>query len=233
MLAWLLLPLFIVSVFLLIRAQERAPRDERQIKIWKPLSTALVIAVCVLSLTLPADRIDSTYTLLIGIGLLFSLAGDVLLIDQTHPRAFIAGLAAFLVAHLVYIAGFTYLQSSRHLGVNTTGEIASGLALAVAAIAIYRYLSPGLGSMRVPVIAYMAIISIMVHRAIALALVETSPVAYPALVVAGALLFYVSDAILAVNKFRFDGKLSRASLWNLSAYYAGQMLIALSASFLL
>ena len=49
--------------------------------------------------------------------------------------------------------------------------------------------------------------------------------------VLGALLFYLSDAILAVNKFRFDGQLPRGRSWNLTTYYAGQLLLALSASF--
>jgi hypothetical protein len=46
----------------------------------------------------------------------------------------------------------------------------------------------------------------------------------------GALLFYVSDVILALHRFRFSWKYGRI---NLAFYYAGQALIALSASFFL
>jgi len=38
-----------------------------------------------------------------GMGILFSLAGDVLL---TFERMFLPGLVAFLLAHLAYIVGF-------------------------------------------------------------------------------------------------------------------------------
>jgi uncharacterized membrane protein YhhN len=55
---------------------------------------------------------------------------------------------------------------------------------------------------------------------------------FSALVLGGALLFYLSDAILAINKFRFGGQLAHYRLWNLTTYYIGQLLIALSASFL-
>ena len=47
----------------------------------------------------------------------------------------------------------------------------------------------------------------------------------------GAMLFYLSDLILAIAKFARPFKHSR--LANLASYYAGQLLIALSASFAL
>ncbi len=63
MLIWLPIPLLLISLVLLLRAQEREPLDLRQIKIWKPLSTALVILLCLLSLTRLGDY-DVPYTLL-------------------------------------------------------------------------------------------------------------------------------------------------------------------------
>jgi uncharacterized membrane protein YhhN len=230
--AWLPIPFLAFSLTLLIRAQDRAVRNQRQIKIWKPLSTLLVIAVCALSLTQPAGAFDAGYTLLILAGLVLSLIGDVLLIDQDNSRAFSAGLIAFLLAHVLYIAAFVHLQSTRRLEGRPVGEVAIGIGLIVAAAIVYRFLSPGLGTMRAPVIAYVLVISIMLHRAAAVALTYDGQPALPALLVSGALLFYLSDAILAVNKFRFGGRLPHYSLWNLSAYYAGQLLIALSASFI-
>ena len=100
MLIWLPIPFLILSVALLIRAEEREPRDVRSVWVWKPLATLLVIAVCALSFTGPAGAAGSTYTWLILIGLALSFAGDLLLIDRDNRRAFTGGLIAFLLAHV-------------------------------------------------------------------------------------------------------------------------------------
>jgi uncharacterized membrane protein YhhN len=56
-----------------------------------------------LLLLLVLIRWKSPYTILIGIGLIFSLAGDVLL---ESFKLFVPGLIAFLIAHLFYSAAF-------------------------------------------------------------------------------------------------------------------------------
>jgi uncharacterized membrane protein YhhN len=207
MLIWLPIPVLVITLALLLRAEEKVPRDERRVKLWKPTTTALVILVCLLSWTRPSGDYDSLYTSLILVGLCLSMAGDVLLIFQANPRAFLAGLVAFLCAHLVYIAAFVYLQISQGWGVNASAEMISLIGLVIVGAVVYLYLAPGLAKMRQPVIFYMAAISTMVHRALAVAWVHPGPLAQPVLIVAGAVLFYLSDAILAINKFRFDGNL--------------------------
>ncbi|HEY3290021.1 MAG TPA: lysoplasmalogenase [Anaerolineae bacterium] len=236
MTALLPIPFLIFTVTALIVVDERASaatgRNRRWVAVWKPLSTILVILVAALSLTLRGPR-DGVYTALIIAGLLLSLVGDVLLIFPSS-RAFMAGLVAFLCAHLVYIAAFIHVQTSRELGSNPAAEALAAMALAAIAAALYRYLRPKLGKMRLPVIAYMVVISVMVHRALALAFVYQGAPAMPFLIVAGAVLFYLSDAILAIDRFKLDGQMRHGHLWNLSAYYAGQLLLALSvASFTL
>lgn len=229
---WLPIPLLYVTLGLLLRAEAQHPRDDRQVKIWKPITTALVMLVCVLSLTRPAGERDAAYTSLILMGLLFSLIGDVLLIPQDNPRAFLFGLVAFLLAHVTYIAGFLYAQSSLALERNTTAEVITAAALLFVAAATYAYLHPALGKMRLPVIAYSIVISLMVHRAFAIAWVHPGPGPLPVLLAVGALLFFVSDVILAINKFRLAGRMPRYRPMNLSTYYTGQLLIALSAAFM-
>lgn len=227
--AWLpILPL-IITVALLIRASDRSPRDERQVRLWKPLSTLLVILVAALSLSKPPGAFDAGYSILLLGGLALSLAGDVLLIEHT-TRAFVAGLIAFLLAHVLYIAALVHMQATRDLGVHSTVEWIGALALILIGLGFYAYLRSGLGRMRVPVIAYMLVISTMVQRALALSAVHPGPSIQAVLIVGGALLFYTSDAILAISRFRFDDRLPHYSLWNLSTYYAGQACLALSAS---
>ena len=226
------LPLFFMSLALLLRAEVGTPRDVRKIKVWKPLCTGLLVLTCIQSLTRPTDAYDSSYTLLITIGLVLSWAGDVLLIFQANPRAFLAGLVAFLSAHLVYIAAFIYMQLSlEHMGQLEIESLAA-VGLAFLGSVVYRYLRPGLGKLRLPVLFYILAISVMVHRALVVALAPASTTTFSVLVLGGAALFYLSDAILAINKFRFGGQRSNYRTWNLTTYYIGQLLIALSASFL-
>jgi uncharacterized membrane protein YhhN len=228
---WLPVPVLYATLALLLRAEQSSPRDERQVWIWKPISTILVILVCALSLTRSADTYDTTYTVLILIGLALSLLGDLLLIPVDNPKAFLFGLVAFLSAHLIYISAFIYLQLSLDLGRNGLAEAVSAAGLALVGGAVYNSLRPGLGDMRLPVIGYILVISAMVHRALAIAWVHPGPGTQPLLITAGALLFYLSDAILAINKFRLGGRMPYYKVWNLSTYYTGQLLLALSASF--
>ena len=239
MISLLPIPLLLATVSALIVVDERtrpgASRNARWVSVWKPLSTLLVILVAVLAFTRPGTY-DPLYSALVLVGLVFSLAGDVLLIFSS-PKAFLAGLVAFLCAHLTYIAAFVHLRVAGALGLapqgNLTAEIIGAVAVALVTGSIYFYLKPRLGEMQLPVILYMTAISIMVHRALAAAFAYPGRPVLGGLIVAGALLFYLSDVILAINRFRMNGKMPHAPLWNLSTYYAGQLLIALSVSFLI
>lgn len=224
------IPLLAVTFALMMRAEERSPRDEAQIRIWKPASTAIVIAVCALSLAssthLPA------YTALVLVALVLCLIGDVLLIPRDNQRSFALGLASFLAGHVILIAAMAVAQA--HLGTpaNPQREALAGALLAVLAAVVYTYLRPHLGSLRGPVLLYMAVISIMVHRAVGGLYTGPGVPLQPVLAVAAALMFYTSDFILAINRFAFDGELPRAQWLVLGSYYAAIVLFALSASFL-
>ena len=147
------------------------------------------------------------YGALVLAGLALSVVGDVLLLSQAK-KVFLAGLVAFLLAHVAYAAAFAPL-SSRTLG---------ALLLVTAAVSgILAWLWPHLGEMRVPVLAYCAVIGTMVW--LALGVPST-------LVRAGALLFFVSDLLVARGRFVRAGKVNQLVGWPL--YYAGQYLLALS-----
>jgi uncharacterized membrane protein YhhN len=213
-----LVPVLAATVLWLIWAkfQER----QGQVYIAKPLSTLLVIAVALLSLLEPTR--NSLYTTGVLVGLFFSLGGDIALMFPEKPKAFLVGLVLFLVAHIAYLAVFGAL------GRFSLMDLLSALLLLAAGVAFYRLIRSSLGPMKGPVIGYMLVISVMVHRAFS---TLASPLFTPgqALMVAvGALLFYLSDIILAVNRF---WKPWRYHPWSLALYYGGQLLIALAASF--
>ncbi|HUT20416.1 MAG TPA: lysoplasmalogenase [Anaerolineae bacterium] len=212
-----LIPLLVLSVGLLLRAEARA--QQKRIYTYKPLSTVLVILIAGLSLRLPAAR--PGYTAGILVGLVLSLGGDGALMFSS-PRAFRTGLILFALAHVAYSVTLTSFG-----GFHWADWISAAVLLALT-MAVYAYLAPGLGEMRGPVIVYMLLISLMVHRAVSTFWGDATSLAQAWMLSVGAALFWISDLILAIARFRGPLRHQRLSL---AAYYAGQLLIALSTSF--
>ena len=123
--------------------------------IFKPLTTVLILA---LALLLP-DAVSLLYRVLIALGILFSLGGDIFLM---LPRdAFVWGLASFLVAHLFYIAAYI-----ARAGLQLNWLLLAPFVLYVAVL-LYLLL-PHTGAVRVPVILYAVVLMAMGWQAAAL-----------------------------------------------------------------
>jgi len=211
-------PLLVVAVFLLIRAG--ILRKQRQFYFFKPISTLLVIAVALLSVLEPEQEL--TYTIGIMTGLVLSFGGDIALLFEDKRNAFALGLALFLLAHVSYTVTFTIL------GQVSAWDALSMAALIAAGLGFYALIRPNLGKMRVPVIVYILVISVMVSRAGSTFSGPLFTNGQASMVVAGALLFYLSDLILAAHRFWKPWRYRRVSL---GLYYSGQLLIALAASY--
>ena len=177
----------------------------------KPLATLLVIAQVVPLARAGGDR----HVALMTGGFVLSLAGDVLL--MLPGDRFVAGLAAFLAAHLCYIAAFV-----RAGGFATGAQ--SGGALASVGVVLLALLWPGLGAMRAPVLAYTLVILVMAWQAVEGARRTVHAGAWWA--AAGALCFVASDAMLALERFRGPFPLSRLAV--LGSYYVAQWMLATS-----
>ncbi|MGD8465881.1 MAG: lysoplasmalogenase [Anaerolineae bacterium] len=217
MASWIPIPFLVVSVVLLVRAEFRG--NKQQVYIVKPLSTLLVIAVALLSLLEP--NAQPSFTLWVTLGLLFSLGGDVALMFESN-KAFLIGLILFLLAHVIYCIAFT-LPNGFH-----TQDMITGALLLAFAVIVFLYLRPGLGSMQGPVIVYILIICLMVNRAASAFFGDAFTTTQAWLLTVGAILFLLSDLVLAINRFRHPFEANRLGLF---LYYGGQLLIALSASF--
>lgn len=192
----------------------------RQVYFLKPLSTLLVIAVVLLSLLDPERNL--MYTIGVSVGLFLSLGGDTALMLERSRRAFPLGLGFFLFAHVAYSVVFALL------GRVSVWDLLTAAALLVTGVGFYALIRDSLGKMRVPVIAYMLVLSVMVSRAATTLVSPQLGNEQASMIVVGAVLFYISDAILAANRFWRPWRCSRA---NLVPYYIGQFLIALAASY--
>ena len=156
-----------------------------------------------------------------GLGLVFSLAGDVLLLFP--ERFFLPGLGAFLITHLFYILGFwqqpVVLTWAAVLPVILVGLVFWALTSRIrAGLSLHRQ-----NNMTVPVMVYSAVISLMWLSAL-LTLLRPGWLLLPAILVSvGAALFVLSDGMLAYN--RFVRPISAADLLVISTYHTGQILI--------
>lgn len=179
----------------------------------KPLASAGFLGAA-----LAAGALATPYGRAIGFGLALSALGDVLLLARGAERPFRLGLASFLLAHLVYAAAF--LGRGMRPGVAAVAALA---AVAAAALAL-RWLGPHVPSaMRVPVRAYVVVISAMLVCAAGAVASPRGPT-----ILLGAGLFYVSDLAVARERFVASSFWNRA--WGLPVYYAGQLLLAASVA---
>ncbi len=184
----------------------------------KPLLSALFILAAI---SVPHSNPD--YYGFILAGLLFCMAGDVFLIFFLSRKLFMVGLVSFLAGHILYNIAFFSMGSPGPLTV-----IIAMLCIAIG-VAVFLWLRPYLGAMIIPVIAYIAIISMMVIGAASLVGNEHLNFTGRALVFCGAILFYVSDIFVARHRFVKKEYLNR--LAGLPMYYAAQFMIAYSIGF--
>ena len=179
---------------------------------------AKIFASCgFLAVAVFSGALHSTYGKVLLAGLALSFLGDAFLIGETQT-AFLAGLSAFLLAHLAYVAAF-FISGVSWRWAGTAAIPVIGIAIAVT-----YWLSPHIApTLAVPVRVYIIVISAMVIAAFG-----TRGKGGPALILAGALLFFLSD--LSVAALRLVQTDFPNYIWGLPLYYAGQLCLAASVS---
>jgi uncharacterized membrane protein YhhN len=157
----------------------------------------------------------STWGRFILIGLVLSLAGDMFL-AWSADLAFLLGLGAFLLAHIAYIVAFgAHGVAGRWMAISAVFIAAFGFWVA-------GWLLPSTpDELVVPVTAYIVVINVMVIAAFG-----TRGVGGHWLIVAGAVMFLLSD--LSVAAQRLLQTESATYVWGLPLYYSGQVCLALS-----
>jgi uncharacterized membrane protein YhhN len=201
--------LAIVSAGLTVGIEAKARR--KPFYVLKPLTMVLIILVALSAKT----PVPAAYKAFILAGLVFSLTGDVFL--MLPEKWFQAGLGSFLAAHALYILAF---RPERGGGLSAPVL----LPFLLYALLFFRMLAPGLGKLKLPVLVYTAAITAMAWLAGCryVYLGGTRPL----LAFIGAVLFLVSDSVLAYD--RFAKKIGPAQLIVLGTYFPAQLLIALS-----
>ncbi|MGA9767996.1 MAG: lysoplasmalogenase [Blastocatellia bacterium] len=150
--------------------------------------------------------------LMLGNSLSFSTLGDMFL-GLDADRLFIFGLASFLIAHLLYIVLFM-----RNRVITSNGQKTLAALLMIFSASMFVWLWPNLGDMKLAVAVYLCAITGMGVTALLAGF--RAP-----WVVIGAMLFIVSDSMIAVSKFKSPVEYGNYLIW--ATYYIGQLFIAL------
>ena len=174
----------------------------------KPLTTLGLIA-----LALAIDPVHADMRIAFVVALVLSLVGDVFL--MLPGDRFVPGLAAFFFAHVAYVVGFA-------VGPGSAGELLVGVLIAgvVSLLLGRRFLRAVRRSappLVAPVAAYIVVITAMLATATGWG---------NAWAVAGAWLFFASDALIGETRFVHPRSWGRLAI--IVTYHVGQAALVLS-----
>jgi len=186
-----------------------------------PVKTLLSLLFIITALVQPHPLPGYFYLVLMG--LIFCLGGDVFL-ALPQEKMFLCGLVSFLLGHVFYVIAFFSVA-----GLNLWTWVGLGVCLVLSG-GIYFWLRPHLGSMNLPVLFYVIVITVMVVGACTVLGDRWLTVSGKMMVFCGAVSFYFSDVFVARDRFLRPEFFNR--LIGLPLYYCGQFLLAFSAGFL-
>jgi len=159
-------------------------------------------------------------TLWFGLGILFSLAGDMLLMVPGE-RMFLFGLVAFFLTHVSYILGFREVLTN-----SSAWSLILMIIIFVNSLRLIRRIvgtirAKGQNALVTPVIVYGLVISLMLYTAMSTLHDPAWKTNGAFFVSLGAFSFYISDLILAWNKF--VSPIRNGPIFNITTYHLGQI----------
>jgi len=177
------------------------------------LTAKPLLMITLLLYFISASRGYPSWRFYVMAALVFSWGGDVFLMLD---NMFTAGLASFLVAHIFYITAYQKTGAA-------SGELRllDIMKFVLFGAVVMWLLYPGLGGMLIPVLAYMVVLlsmGVWAHKRRG----ATTAISFT-LVSAGAMLFVISDGLIAINKFAFEIPAERILV--MSTYITAQYLI--------
>ena len=162
--------------------------------------------------------------MLLFIAFVAGTAGDVFLLrSEKFPQYFTYGIAAFLLMQLIDCIYFFKMQSLKKdfmLIQGFVGVLMAGYSLTLVG-SLYKYL----GALRIPVIIYAVVISLMFFAATNIFHSKRANKLAIRFFIPGAAMLVLSDSILAVNKFYLKDDLFNVSV--MVTYILGQLFLAI------
>ncbi|MFW6775175.1 lysoplasmalogenase [Nocardioides sp. CPCC 205120] len=203
----------LVAVTALLDWWAVARQDRRTETVVKP-----VVLLALTAAALAGGVLDSTAGRWLVVALLLGAVGDTFLLGDSRER-FLAGLTAFLLGHLAYVAAFWSLGAGWSWWVAVAAVVLLG-SLVSARTVLPRVLRDEGAATALPVAVYMAVIG---------AMLLTAGATGEPLVVVGAAVFVVSDTVLALDRFdrprRWVAPYPHVAV--MTTYHVGQVLVVL------
>lgn len=176
----------------------------------------IILIILILNLRISENR----YHIIMTAGIIFSCAGDILLqLNGPGRDLFIAGLGSFFLAQIMYLFVFFSLPGKNDFLIKHWYFI---IPIVVYGGILITILYKNLGAMKIPVIIYASVILLMLAGAIN-RYFKSDRTSY-IMVFSGAILFVLSDSVIAVDKF--SRHFESSTLVIMSAYIIAQFLIA-------
>ena len=215
-----LISVVLMFVFLIALMYFQIVGDVTFRRIFKAAASVMFILTAVFSYKYSGKN-KKTFIIML-IGFIFALGGDVFLSFGSSGIFFVLGLGSFSLAHIFYTIAFCSLVKF------SPKDLIPALIIAVPTIG-FLLLKDGFNfdGMLPLVILYTILISIMVSKAISLLRLENKNMTSVMFSIIGAVLFFISDFIL-VFVFFYDKDFTFLPYINLIIYYSGQALLALS-----
>lgn len=155
--------------------------------------------------------------------IVFSWIGDVSLMFQgKNELYFMVGLGAFLIAHICYVMAYSqHIEKKEGAGLHGIQKFRFSLPIVLAGTGLITILYAHLGVFKIPVAVYAIVLMVMTLQAL-FRYGYTNTVSFW-FVFVGAILFMISDSMIAVNKFLVPFEL--AGLAIMATYILAQFLI--------
>ena len=187
----------------------------------KGIASAFFVALGIMGSKLSQD---AGFAKTVVIGLILGCIADVLLnlrfvFEKQGKLIFLVGILVFLAGHVMYLIAL--VPKCEDLWIC----IALGVVLtALLMIWIFKQIT---AQKAFKIFGVFYIGAIMIMTCVAIGILIKAPSAHSALFAVGAVSFLISDIVLILNTFGSESKFS-LRVTNLSLYYVGQLLIALS-----
>jgi uncharacterized membrane protein YhhN len=183
------------------------------------IAKALIIPILILFFLINLNPLKNLSHGLMIAGLLFSWAGDIILeFSGSNGNMFIPGLVCFLLAHIMYLTVFIKTPGKNSI---LGSRILLLFPVIIYGMGLVFYLYGDLKEMKLPVIIYAFVILLMLSGAISR--IDKVKKKSFLLILAGAILFVISDSAIAINKFSI--KFEYSGIVIMSTYVLAQYLI--------
>lgn len=219
---WLVAAVHLLGEFLMMTG------DSNMLMVRFITKPALMILLFLYGITLVGKNRSLVHKLIL-VSLAFSWSGDVNLMMPSVPgyrgfeeQFFLMGLVSFLIAHILYILAFRKETSSVYGDTLLKTKPYAALPVVIGLAALLYVVFPHVkADMQIPVIVYASIITLMTIFAIN-RYGKVSGRSFQ-MVLTGAVLFMISDSMIAINKFYIPFEWSRVAI--MLTYITAQYLI--------